>query len=109
MEHREKGINIASYLERYGIKHIAVYGYGMLAKHLIPELEGTNIVIDYFIDRSRRKNPIKYEIRSVEGNLPPVDAVIVTVVDEFDGIYQMLRERMNCKFFSLYEIVSELP
>lgn len=106
---REKGINIASYLERYGIKHIAVYGYGMLAKHLIPELEGTYVEIDYFIDRSRRKNAINYELRSIEDNLPQVDAVIITVVDEFDNIYQMLKERMNCKFYSLYEIVSELP
>lgn len=106
---REKGINIASYLEHYGIKHVAVYGYGMLAKHLIPELEGTYVVIDYFIDRSRRKNAIKYEVRSIEDNLPQVDAVIITVVDEFDSIYQMLKDRMDCKFFSLYEIVSELP
>ncbi len=106
---REKGINIFSFLERYGIKHIAVYGYGMLAKHLIPELEGTDVEIDYFIDRSRRKNAIKYEVKPVADNLPQVDAVIITVVDEFDSIYQMLKERMDCKFFSLYEIVSELP
>ncbi len=109
MSLREKGINLASYLERYGIQHVAIYGYGMLAKHLISELEGTCVTIDYFIDRSRRKNSIQYEVKPVEDNLPQVDAVIVTVVDEFDSIYQMLKERMDCKFFSLYEIVSELP
>jgi len=72
-------------------------------------LEGTDIVIDYIIDRNSNRKSLIYNVMSPADNLPQVDAVIVTIVDEFDNIYQMLKEKINCKFFSLYEIVSELP
>lgn len=110
MSLREKNICISEYLQRYGVIHVAIYGHGMLGRHIITELEGTDIVIDYIIDRnSNRRKSLRYDVISPDDNLPQVDAVIVTIVDEFDNIYQMLKGRINCKFFSLYEIVSELP
>lgn len=110
MSLKEKNMNISYYFQRYRIKNIAIYGYGMLARHLLTELEGTGIEIDYIIDRnSSRRKSLRYEVKGLDDELTQVDAVIVTIVDEFDSIYQLLKERMNCKFFSLYEIVSELP
>ena len=110
MSLRENNICISEYLKRYDVIHVAIYGHGMMGRHVITELEGTDIVIDYIIDRnSNRRKSLRYNVISPEDSLPQVDAVIVTIVDEFDSIYQMLKERMNCKFFSLYEIVSELP
>ncbi len=109
MELREKNIFISDYLKRYNVEHVAVYGFGMLAKHLITELEETNIRVAYIIDRSSRRYSLKYEVKNLEDDWPPVDAVIVTIVDEFGSIYQLLKERMDCKIFSFYELVSELP
>lgn len=108
MELRERNIRVSDYLKRYDITQVAVYGYGMLGKHLIGELEEQNIKIAYIIDRDYRKQSLRYEIRNPQDNLPQVDAIIVTVVDEFDNIYQSLKSRVNSKFFSLFEIVSEL-
>ena len=59
MKLREKNISIVDYLKRYNAVHVAVYGYGMLAGHLILELEGTDIKIDYIIDKSRRRDSLK--------------------------------------------------
>lgn len=108
MDLREKNICISDYLKKYDITQVAVYGYGMLGKHLIKELEEQNIRIAYILDRNCRKQSLKYEIKNPQDNLPQVDAIIVTVVDEFDEIYQSLKDRVNSKFFSLFEIVSEL-
>ena len=80
----------------------------MLGKHLIGELEKQNIKIAYIIDRDYRKQSLRYEIKNPQDDLPQVDAIIVTVVDDFDNIYQSLKRRVNSKFFSLFEIVSEL-
>lgn len=106
---REKNISIVDYLERYHVKNVAVYGYGMLAKHLIPELEETNIAVEYIIDKGNQVSSKKYNIKNLEDDWQPVDAIIVTIVDEFESIYKILKKRMNCRIFSLYEIVSELP
>lgn len=109
MSLREKNICLANYLERYNVTHIAVYGYGMLARHLLMELEGTDIVVDYIIDQSSRRQSLRYIVKNLEDNLPRVDGVVITIVDEFDSIYKELKERIDSRFFSLYEIVSELP
>ena len=109
MKLREKNISIVDYLKRYNAVHVAVYGYGMLAGHLILELEGTDIKIDYIIDKSRRRDSLKYNVLNLEDKWPQVDGVIVTIVDEFDSIYQFLKKRIDCRIFSLYEILSELP
>lgn len=109
MKLREKNISIVDYLKRNNVVHVAVYGYGMLAGHLILELEGTDIKIDYIIDKSRRRDSLKYNVLNLEDKWPQVDGVIVTIVDEFDSIYQFLKKRIDCRIFSLYEILSELP
>lgn len=105
---REKNVSVADYLKKYGVMRVAVYGYGMLARHLIPELEKYGIVIDYIIDKSSRINSLKYEVKNLDDDFEPVDAVIVTIVDEFDYIYSILKKRVISRFFSLFEIVSEL-
>lgn len=106
---REKNISVSDYLKKYGAIHVAVYGYGMLARHLLTELLETDIVVEYIIDKSNRKKSLEYEVKNLEDHLPQVDAVIITIVDEFDSIYRNLKKRMCSRFFSLYEIVSEMP
>lgn len=108
MSLREKNINIVDYLSKYHIKHIAIYGYGMLAKHLLVELDETDIIVDYIIDKSNRRDSLKYKVVNLEEKFAKVDAVIVTIVDEFDSIYKFIKEKLNSPIFSLYEIISEI-
>lgn len=108
MRLREKKIEVADYLVQNGVKNVAIYGYGQLGKHLVAELEHSNIKVAYIIDRNVRLNHLKYEIRQPDEDLPEVDAVIVTPVDEFENIYFALKDRMNSRFFSLLELTSEL-
>lgn len=51
---------------------------------------------------------MKYDFKMPDQNLPHVDAIIVTPVDEFDNIYDILKNYTNDKIISLLEITSEL-
>lgn len=105
---RENGRHLSEYLIQYDIKNIAVYGYGALGKHLVTELDNSEILIKYIIDRDVRLNHLKYEIKLPDGELPEVDAIIVTPVDDFESIYFDLKKRVEYKIISLLELTSEL-
>lgn len=105
---RENGRSVAEYLIQYNIRNVAVYGYGALGKHLITELSNSAVSISYIIDRDVRLNHLKYEIKSPNEYLPPVDAIIVTPVDDFESIYFVLRNSVSYRIISLLELTSEL-
>ena len=105
---RERGKHIINYFIQYEITEIAVYGYGTLGKHLVQELDNSDISIKYIIDKNVRLNHLKYDFKMPDQNLPHVDAIIVTPVDEFDNIYDILKNYTNDKIISLLEITSEL-
>lgn len=48
---RERGKHIINYFIQYEITEIAVYGYGTLGKHLVQELDNSDISIKYIIDK----------------------------------------------------------
>lgn len=104
---REEGKGIYDYLLKYGVKTVAVYGMGRLGKHLIHELSGSGIEIKYIIDRRSKINHPEYQIKSIEGELEKVDAVIITPIWDFDQIYEELSSKMQGRFFSLEELIME--
>lgn len=96
------------YFETKGYHQIAIYGYGRLGCFLAEELRNTNIHIKYFIDRA----PL-YEFHGIPVCLPsdllrPVDIVVVTVVGEFESIYDILKEKISCSIVSIDDILEEL-
>lgn len=105
---RENGKCVTDYLVQYEIENVAVYGYGALGKHLVKELDDSKILIKYIIDRNVRLNHLKYDFKTPDEFLPHVDAIIVTPVDEFDNIYDILKSHTDDKIISLLEIMSEL-
>ena len=105
---RENNKHVADFLLQNDIKNVAVYGYGALGKHLVAELDSSEVSIKYIIDRNVRLNHLQYDIRQPEDILPEVDAVIVTPVDEFESIYFALKKKMKNRIISLLELTSEL-
>lgn len=106
---REKNISLDRYLLEYGYKNVALYGLGTFARHLIKELSESEVQISYIIDRNRDVQCPGMIVKSISQDLPEVDAVIVTVIYEFDSIWQTMRELVNCPVLSLAEIIKELP
>lgn len=105
---RENNKRLEDYLLKNDIENVAIYGYGALGKHLVIELEDSEISIKYIIDRDVRLNHLKYEIKQPGDRLPEVDAIIVTPVDEFEKIYFELKKYTQNRIVSLLELTSEL-
>lgn len=102
---KEQNIHVADYLYSKGISNVAIYGLGMLGLHLIKELEGGPVQIAYGIDRNAKELQMGFPVHTLEENLKPVDAVIVTVTHEYGVIYNQLRKLYSGTIFSLMDVL----
>lgn len=106
---KEMGRLFSDYLKEFEFNTVAIYGMGILGKHLISELKDSNIKISYTIDvdESVRANfdvPVykKEQIRELD-----VDVIIVTVTYAFETIKSELGKYTDAKIISLEQIVME--
>lgn len=103
-ERKEK---IESYFERLQYEKIAIYGKGILGKHLDKCLRGSHVKVVYFIDKKselfRNDNPKKY----MRESLPETDIVVVTPIMEYKDIRQQLKQIYDVPIISLEEVVFE--
>ncbi len=85
----ELGYSIDKYFLNRNYKTVAVYGYGKIGKHIEYELKESDIDLVYFIDRNKT---ICDGVRclSCDDNLPKVDCVVITVVNEISDIRMKL-------------------
>lgn len=78
MSLREKNIKIDTYFAGQNINRIAVYGYGIFARHLIYELKDSNIKIECIIDKQRDKLKVDIPVVLPDEFNYEVDAIVVT-------------------------------
>ena len=45
---------------------------------------------------------------TIEENLPDVDAVVITLVDVFDKVRDMLSKRLSCPVIAIEDIINEI-
>lgn len=105
---KEKNIKLADYLKIHGFLKIAVYGIGMLGKHLVQELSNSDINIAYGIDLGGQLKSMIFPVYTLDADLEDVDAVIVTVCYEFENIKMMLKKKLDCEILSLEEMLEEV-
>lgn len=106
---REKNIHVKQYLDKYGYKQIVIYGYGMLGKHLLTELLADGVEIVCVIDRKINVIYEEIEACNIEDNLKNIDAIIVTPVCEFDGIWREIKKQnVEVSVMSLQEIIEDM-
>lgn len=104
---KEKNLNICGYLCKYNVKNVAVYGYGVLGKHLIVELDKLGIGVKYIIDR-RKNMQAPYIVKTIDESLDIVDAILVTPIDDFEEIYDRLKAKIRCRIFSMRELLENV-
>ena len=102
---KEKSIGVADYFEKSGYHSIAIYGMGILGKHLLEELKDERIKVFYSIDRNAKNIILDTKILTMEDELPEVDVIVVTTIDIFDEIHDSLREKINYPIISLEEVI----
>ncbi len=108
MELKEENINLSKYLMKHRYYHIAIYGLGVMGKHLMEELKQTEIKVLYAIDQNTQMIYPDIEIKSVDSYLPQVDAIVVTATFDYDAIWTKLKELVDYPVISLAEILNEI-
>ena len=102
---KEDGISVSNLLKVKGISRIAIYGMGMLGKHLLSELEGSDIHIDYLVDKTRKIFRINLETYTPNENFPQTDAIIATRDYEFSAVKLSLEKKGHKKVISLEQLL----
>lgn len=108
LTHKEDGKEIVTYFEKMNYHRIAIYGVGYLGKHLIKELKGTEITIDYVIDKKEKELTNDIDIYKPEDALPETDVIVVTALIEFEEIADQLERKVDCPIISLEDIIFEI-
>lgn len=103
LQNRQRNIKVSDILAEKGIRSVAVYGAGDVGRCLIAELSGSDVSVQYVIDR-RRLN-LEVPVYMAEEILPVVDCVIVTAVMDFDEICLKLVHKLDCSVISIEDIV----
>ena len=73
---------------------------------LVNELIGSNIQVEYGIDKNAIYTSV--DVVSPEDELKEVDAVIVTAVTFFEEVEALLADKMSCPIISLEDILYEI-
>ena len=105
---RERGKRISDFLRSRNIKVIALYGYGVFGQHALEELGNSDVYVKYIIDQNFYINNGNLRVYSPDDDLEEVDAIIVTVINEFEFILKKLQRKVKAKIISLEEILYEI-
>lgn len=103
---KQGGKNLSEYLKQNGYKKIGIYGMSYAGVTLINELKESDIEVAYGIDK-RADNP-DVDVIKPDGELAPVDAVVVTAITFFDEIEEKLSQKLDCPIISLEDILYEM-
>lgn len=101
----ENGIMFTDVLPIRKESRIAVYGNGNIGKHVIRELFKEEVNVCCIIDRISCTSTFEnIPIFSPEDDLPSMDIVLVTVVDEYEDVKQKLLSKLECPIINLAEV-----
>lgn len=79
---------------------------GDIGVALVKELENSEIEIAYGIDRNAKTIRSNIKLLSMEDNFTEVDAVIVTIIKDFDLIYEKLIKKLNCPILPIEDVIN---
>ena len=101
---KEQHKDVDEILAKNGYHKIAVYGMGSMALHFIEALKGSDITLEYAID----KNPNFYTdviIKTPDQELDEVDVIIYTNKFESKRNLEELRQKVDCPLICLSDVV----
>lgn len=101
---KNEGKSLVEYFYKNGYKKIAIYGIGELGNRLVEELRGTDIKIEYVIDKKQDFANTDLPILTVE-DATEVDVIVVTPIFAYDEIEGLLMDHLDYPVVSLEEVV----
>lgn len=106
LEIKNEGKSSVLFFESMGYRHIAIYGMAELANRLSEDLDGSDISIDYGIDRDICCSIARIdEVYFPEDSLPETDVIVVTPYYSFESIKSILERQVSCPIISLEDVI----
>lgn len=105
MQKKEAGISLSTSLERRGFRMIAIYGAGILGKHLVNDLSNSDVKIQFYIDARKTGSVDGIRVITPQSSFLNIDAIVVSVIYEFDAIKRKLSRNDMVPVVSLEELV----
>lgn len=103
----EDGKKLCNYLKRNGYNNVAIYGGRDSGWHVVKQLQKTEIIVKYVIDKIVFSGEIgSLSIFRPDDELPEVDAVIVTPVWDYCNIKEQISRQINCPIISLEDVIA---
>lgn len=110
MLNRESNRTIDDYLARMKKYNVAIYGYGMLGKHLVYELKQTDINVEWVMDKNIKLSDENVVVNTPDkiGTMPKVDLVIIAAGSSSEEIEKFLMLNGFENAVSLYEVIESI-
>lgn len=105
---KEKNVDFSDYFKKYNYNTIAIYGMGKLGKHLYNELNHGEIQVSFGIDQNSEYCDCEIKVYTLNQQMPEVDAVVITIIDQYAEIGRLLSGKLNCSMITIEEILQEL-
>ena len=105
---REMGHSFGKRVKDKGIKRVAVYGDGYLGKRIMGELKEYHIKTVFFIDRNADYLEEEVPVYKIEEAPDNIDAVIISLVQNYNPVKSILREKYNVNIYTIGEIVENI-
>ncbi|MCM1216988.1 MAG: hypothetical protein NC548_21025 [Lachnospiraceae bacterium] len=105
---KQNQLNMDVYLKKMGYRRVGIYGLTMLGSHVYEELHESDYIIRLVgIDRREICDNYDMNIYKPEENFNPLDLIIVTVLNGYEGIASKLGETFSGKIMSIQQIINE--
>lgn len=102
---KDRGVTVAAFFNNMGIKKVAIYGGGILGKHLYYELNGTDIKVTCFLDRNRKADVSGIKTIIPGEPLEDVDVIVITPIMEYEKIRDTLRGQYHVDMISIETVI----
>lgn len=102
---RQENRTFDDYFSWRGIRHIAVYGNGVVGQKFVREMESLETKISYIIDKKADIMISKIPVFTLQQECQPVDAIVVTILEGFDEIAEEIQKKYNYPVIPLDEVV----
>lgn len=105
LEFQESDVSIIKLLNGYLDGTFAIYGYGILGKHLMKELSEVSLRPEFVVDRSHQKAK-GIKLLNLSEPWPEVDVMIVTATYDYGTVYSFIKSKnRNINVVSLEHII----
>lgn len=104
---KHEGKSMEEWLINRGYNRIAIYGMGLYGRHLVRELSGSRITIDYGIDKKKMEPYNGITVLQPDKMLPQADLIVNSVICCKNTVIDTLRGISESPVIGLDDLVFE--